>query len=198
MSLSDFRKLFFDFAPIFVSAIESIPRGFQSQTKTQNLLQMKSLLIIISFIMTASLSIGQDLILEVIAAEGTIMTASNGMDLHWTLGETVVEHFQNGTTLSQGFHQNFDFATPVFETPYQNIEIKVYPNPATEWIAIEADSPENLEYRLYDLHGRTLLTSTLTNQMEQLNIKSLPGGTYLLNVSGEHGLIQTFKIIVTE
>lgn len=155
---------------------------------------MKTLLIITSFIMTSSLLIGQSIILEVIASDGAIMQASNGMDLHFTLGEPVVEYAQNGETLSQGFHQNFDFATPVFETPHQDIEIKVYPNPATEWIAIETDASEMLEARLYDLHGRTLYNTQVSNQMKEINIGDLPGGTYLLNVSGEHGLIQTFKI----
>ena len=127
---------------------------------------MKTLLIITSFIMTSSLLTGQSIILEVIASDGAIMQASNGMDLHWTLGETVVEHYENGEMLSQGFHQNFDFATPVFENPQQDIEIKVYPNPASEWIAVETDATETLEARLYDLHGRTLLTTKVSNQMK--------------------------------
>ncbi|RMG78110.1 MAG: T9SS C-terminal target domain-containing protein [Bacteroidetes bacterium] len=159
---------------------------------------MKMLLSLFYCLLISTLALGQSLIMEVVASEGDLQVATSGMSLQWTLGEMAVERYQNNEILTQGFHQVFDFATPVFENPYPDIELKVFPNPATNWLTIETTASETLEARLCDLHGRTLYSSTVSNQMEKLNISALPGGTYLLHISGSKGLIQIFKIIVSK
>jgi len=129
---------------------------------------------------------------EVVAAGGeSYSTSTAGLD--WTLGETVVESWSNGVKLAQGFHQVFELATPVFERPCSNIEIKVYPNPATDWLALETDAYQPLTATLYDLYGRTLLTPQFGLQTEKLDLSALPPGTYLVGVADEAGPVQTFK-----
>lgn len=66
--------------------------------------------------------------------------------------------------------------------------VKVYPNPATSYIRIEGavDSAD-----LYDLSGRTVATTTTA----ELDVTSLPVGTYLLKVKSA-GTEETVKVVI--
>ena len=155
---------------------------------------MKTILLFISLILSAAPLFGQSIELEVITGHGDIFQAANCSDLHFTLGEVMVQRYDNGTILTQGFHQLFEEATPVFETPKRNIEIKTYPNPATDWVAIETDSNEKLYLQLFNTNGQLLYNAEMTNQTETLDVSNLPGGMYFLNVADKEGLIQSFKL----
>lgn len=155
---------------------------------------MKTILLFISLILTAASVFGQSIELEVITGHGDIYQAANGSDLHFTLGEVMVQRYDNGEILTQGFHQTYEEATPVFETPKRNIEIKAYPNPATDWVAVETDSNEKLYLQLFNTNGQLLYNAEMTNQTETLDVSNLPGGMYYLNVADKEGLIQSFKL----
>ena len=155
---------------------------------------MKTILLIISFLTSINLASGQSIELEVISGNGDIYTSNSGMDLHFTLGEVMVQRYENGEILTQGFHQMYDEATPVFETPKANIELKVYPNPTTDWVAVETDSNEPLYLQLFDTNGQLLYNAKQYDQIEKLDVSNLPSGSYFLNVAGEKGLIQSFML----
>ena len=104
-----------------------------------------------------------------------------------------MESWPNGVNLAQGFPPDLDLVTPVFERPCSNIELKLYPNPATDWLALETDAYQPLTATLYDLYGRTLLTRQFGRQTEKLDLSALPPGTYLVGVADEVGPVQTFK-----
>ncbi|MBI5915917.1 MAG: T9SS type A sorting domain-containing protein [Bacteroidetes bacterium] len=140
----------------------------------------------------------QTLAIQVVAAAGDTFTAANGAELDWTLGEPVVETFANQAVLTQGFHQAFDLATPVLEQPLSDILLKVYPNPASNRLTIEAEAAAPLRAQLFDLFGRLLLTVQLQNRTEQLDVSHLPAGTFLLSILEErpdrYREVQVFKI----
>ncbi len=137
---------------------------------------------------------GQSLEQEVITPFGDFLQGSGGMDLHCTMGEPIVERFENGEILTQGFHQVFDMATPVFEMPEVNIELNVFPNPAIDWLAIETDATETLNIKLYDTNGQIIYNSKMANKREVLNVSSLAAANYFLSISTSSELIQTFMI----
>ena len=155
---------------------------------------MKTFYLIVNLLLLGTVLTAQSLEQEVIAPFGSLLQGSGGMDLHCTMGEPVVERFENGEILTQGFHQVFDIATPVFETPDANIELKVFPNPATDWIAVETDATETLMLTLFDTYGQTLYDSEMTNPTATLDVSKLPGGSYYLSIHSDAGLIQTFII----
>jgi hypothetical protein len=64
-------------------------------------------------------------------------------------------------------------------------KIRVYPNPSSEFIRIEGAGA--LHTAIYNVGGQVVMTS----QGEQINVSSLPAGTYILKVDEEY-----FKIIV--
>ena len=67
--------------------------------------------------------------------------------------------------------------------------VKVYPNPATDYLYIKS----NLNYQstLYNVAGQRVLESS----SKQLNVIDLPSGVYLLQLKSENNSISTFKII---
>ena len=90
-------------------------------------------------------------------------------------------------------------AVTVFETTMsieentQNIDLKVYPNPTTDYFNLTADSKiQSIE--LYDLSGRLIKTSLINDFETKQDITLLNKGTYILKIKTENGEI-TGKII---
>ncbi len=65
------------------------------------------------------------------------------------------------------------------------ISLKVYPNPATDFINVEITPADTgrLNLELYNNSGVRILDHTLANQHNlQVNISNIPSGTYYLKV----------------
>lgn len=60
--------------------------------------------------------------------------------------------------------------------------ISVFPNPFTDVINIEY--PDILEYRLYDLSGKLLLTGKTSTSRYEISMNTLPVGMYILKLEG--------------
>lgn len=88
---------------------------------------------------------------------------------------------------------------------YSNIEmvalkgytsIMLYPNPAKESITIETSATDKHEVKIMDYMGRIWLSKTLENEVNQINIASLPKGMYFLESYIDDELVR--KKIVKE
>ncbi|MDR9401630.1 MAG: T9SS type A sorting domain-containing protein [Psychroflexus sp.] len=66
----------------------------------------------------------------------------------------------------------------------QKDKIKIYPNPAKDFIRLESDLPVNL-MKIYDLKGRLVHTSSQLDQ-NNLSISFLAKGVYLMKVKTEN------------
>ncbi len=66
-------------------------------------------------------------------------------------------------------------------------QIMLYPNPAKESITIETSATDKHDVKIMDYMGRIWLSKTLENEVNQLNIASLPKGMYFLEsyIDGE-------------
>ena len=67
--------------------------------------------------------------------------------------------------------------------------VKVYPNPATDYLLIKSDL--NYQSTLYNVAGQRVMQSNA----KTLNVVDLPSGVYLLQLKSENNSISTFKII---
>lgn len=67
--------------------------------------------------------------------------------------------------------------------------VKVYPNPATDYLFIKSN--HNHQSTLYNVAGQRVLESS----SKQLSVIDLPTGAYLLQLKSENNGISTFKII---
>jgi hypothetical protein len=66
--------------------------------------------------------------------------------------------------------------------------LKIYPNPADEFIVVERNENkmEPLVLRVYDLLGRILFESAFTNKLK-ISIRDIPSGYYLVNIGRDQG-----------
>jgi hypothetical protein len=79
----------------------------------------------------------------------------------------------------------------------ENWQLKVYPDPVSQWLNIEYLSTENLQCEITDVTGREIFRFTLypyfKNRMYNMN--NLTSGIYILNVRNEKGYSVSKKIV---
>lgn len=88
---------------------------------------------------------------------------------------TVTANDGNGGTASD----EFTFTVNEEALGLKNLEVKIYPNPSTDFIYVE--STEELSVRLTDLNGKEIQTKS-GSQLE-FDVQSLSSGLYILQVS---------------
>jgi hypothetical protein len=72
----------------------------------------------------------------------------------------------------------------------------VWPNPATNYIAIQNDnSGSYTQASIYDLTGKLLIRQNLSPNINQVTVSALSAGIYLVRIENELGLAQTQKIV---
>jgi len=117
-----------------------------------------------------------------------------------TIGETVTETISNnGITLTQGFQQNDYNITEIEELNTENINVTIFPNPATDLINLKlvAEYSENLSFEIFDITGREILKNNLEKGITQkeIDFSSKPAGIYILKIHNEVGTFnKTVKI----
>lgn len=90
---------------------------------------------------------------------------------------------------------NADFGINVNETQFEELQLTVYPNPASNTLKIEFNSPKKGEFEFFDLTGRSVLSGRVKNESETIELFELSNGTYILQVkAGER--LSTQKVIV--
>lgn len=131
-------------------------------------------------------------------AGGYYQTSGFG-NLHWTLGEPVVELFMppNSTTrLSQGFHQLYALIVDTHKTNSGDFSLNAFPNPTSRTLNIESKAPSWLEWKLLDMSGKCLAFQTFaTSGIQTVDLQGLPAGIYLLQVTNRQQEVRTFKVV---
>jgi formylmethanofuran dehydrogenase subunit D len=84
-------------------------------------------------------------------------------------------------------------ATMSTDENIKNIDLKVYPNPTTDYFNLVSESKIQL-IELYDISGRLIKTSLINDFETKQDITNLNKGTYILKIKTENGEV-TGKII---
>jgi len=75
------------------------------------------------------------------------------------------------------------------------IEVSVYPNPATQWLNINVAGNEIYSIRIFDLEGKLMTDQTNISGPQQISIENYSVGIYLVEItSGENR--KTEKIVI--
>jgi hypothetical protein len=143
----------------------------------------------------------QSLKQEVIASAGGYNTSSdNLLSISWTLGETIIPTFKSGDgtlILTHGFQQNL-IITAINENLDSKVNVKIYPNPASEAVNIQFDVPTDKEILLYllDAQGRLVKTDRIEESTveKNLNLQDLPSGVYYLRMI-KGNLVNVYKVV---
>lgn len=89
------------------------------------------------------------------------------------------------------------FATePVVSTTAVNVPdlMRIYPNPTADFIQISHTENEAMDCFIFDTFGRLLHQQIISKQEEQISLKNLPAGSYLIRLQGER--VFSSKVVV--
>ena len=137
----------------------------------------------------------QSLTPTVVASGGTY--ASNGTNsLSYTVGEVAVTTLgASSHYLTQGFQQPDDKSVGITSLEFNNLQVKLYPNPASEtlnlWIKCDNDVCGRLRVSIHDLLGRELAVpgEVLNNGNEKLfafDVKNLAASMYFVRLQDDN------------
>ena len=73
-------------------------------------------------------------------------------------------------------------------------DIRVYPNPTSDFLCIEGDFDIGSQLFIYDMTGRIVETAELTSNNAALNISHLPDGYYIVKVGDGNGRQHGIKV----
>ena len=163
---------------------------------------MKQTTLITTLMLFAAFLFAQSTSPQVIASSGSF-TENGNISLSTTVGETATATLSvNTTTLTQGFQQpdpsdafvSADKLSPV------DFQIKVFPNPATDYLRVEWKTNKQHEVyaELYDLVGRKIIRikSDESTDHIQINMQAFQRSAYLLKVyTKDRKYFRTFRIV---
>ena len=140
---------------------------------------------------------------QVIASMGGFFSNEAG-SLSWTMGETVIATHTsaaNDLYLTHGFQQPtyfLDVSAEKIKLP--DFRVKVYPNPATDFIRVEWETETQKEVivELYDLIGRRVSQKKSDDSANhiQINMQSLQRSAYLLKVyTKDRKYSRTYRVV---
>lgn len=135
---------------------------------------------------------------QVIASAGEHF--DNGTtQLSWTLGEVMIDTYDNGTNiLTQGFHQTELTVTAIEET-LADIRMNLYPNPTSEYLNIDlGNNDKDINLSLYDMSGKIIHQARINAFQNRyvLPMNAVATGQYLVQMQSEDGKMNTTHQVV--
>jgi hypothetical protein len=91
-----------------------------------------------------------------------------------------------------------DFSLSIDDTIECLSSIKIFPNPANDYIYINLaiiDDVQNTNYAIYNLQGKIVLEGSLASSQSKIAIKHLNKGTYSLVISKDNQLLETLRLV---
>jgi hypothetical protein len=161
-------------------------------------MKIMKFLTIISLSLLPFLGMAQSITPEVIASAGEHY--DNGtVQLSWTLGEVMIDTYDNGTNiLTQGFHQTQLTVTSI-EEELTDVRMSLYPNPTSEYLNIElGNNEQDINLQLYDMSGK-LIHKDVINAYDTkyvLPMQMVATGKYLVQMQSEDGKLNTTHQVV--
>jgi hypothetical protein len=71
----------------------------------------------------------------------------------------------------------------------------IFPNPVNNFLAVQG-LPANSRLAVLDMNGREVLTRSLNNNNEQIDVTTLAEGMYMVRISNEQQVLSTQRIVV--
>lgn len=143
---------------------------------------MKKILILAICLSASALAQGQSLL----AASGNHY-ANGNLQLSYSLGELAVATLTTqDATVTQGFHQNQDFATHTRN--WDGLDVLIYPNPFTDRIHLQLSEAAVYQLNLYEVSGRLVYQERSYLVGEHIvEVSRLAKGMYILQLVSEQG-----------
>ncbi|MBT3935386.1 MAG: T9SS type A sorting domain-containing protein [Bacteroidetes bacterium] len=135
---------------------------------------------------------------EIISSSGNHFSNATAT-ISWTIGETIIETESNASVvLTQGFHQPNYSIVSINELNNFTFDFDVYPNPASDFVKIRANSlnPQKREIRIFDLQGNLIILEDFSANEITINLKNLAASTYLITIHSQNQeLLSSYQLI---
>jgi hypothetical protein len=138
------------------------------------------------------------------AQEATTATggdaSGSGGSVSYSVGQVVyITNTGTNGSVAQGVQQPYEISTSnsIEEAGGITLQCSVYPNPAADLLVLKVENykTENLNYQLFDMNGKQLISSNVDNNEATILTGSLVPATYFLKVNDHNKELKTFKII---
>lgn len=133
-----------------------------------------------------------------VVVSGGDATGSGGK-VSYSVGQIAYTYASGSNgSVSQGEQQPFEISTlGVDNFPTITLEMSLYPNPTSTnaTLKIQDLDSENLTYQLFDVRGKQISESKISNSETQINMESFNAAIYFLEVKNQNKTIKNFKII---
>lgn len=127
-----------------------------------------------------------------------------GVLLHWTIGEMVVDHFEQPTsqfgigflnTLDHKFQDSMTFLTTSVIEEEIAIDVRVFPNPSSDLIRIETVRESFESYEIVSQYGNIIERGGFKEHQEISvdNLTTGPYWIYLITKDGERAVVNFIK-----
>jgi hypothetical protein len=163
---------------------------------------MKKVFIVLIALVFNSYCFGQEISSSVVATAGGSVETDD-LSVSWTVGEVAVKTLgEEGVTpiLTQGFQQGYFEITSIGDPVSNDFNIKLYPNPAAEfvWVEIESQNIKKGIIEIYNLEGKLVYNRNweFVDGPQMITINNLGASQYILRVTESSGrILQSFKLI---
>jgi len=136
----------------------------------------------------------------VVSSQGTEVEQPN-VKISWTVGEPVVDFFQNSSFMfAQGYQQAYIVSPTSIPQQATTEAVIIYPNPCKKGITLTlTEAPKAaLRLRIFNLIGQQVYETNLTTTSTYIDLSSLPFSDYIGVITDENGkTVKTFKITKT-
>jgi len=159
----------------------------------------KSILLILSFFLLFN-SYGQDNLANVVSPDGGSYIGE-AMVIDYSLGNWTVLNMDNSNgQIANGISHEYLITVSTTEQTKDNFQLKVYPNPTTEWIFLKLiDATVRPErFNIVDATGRLIVTGVWPNSTNEvkINLKNLVSNIYYLKMIGDNDeILKSLKFI---
>ena len=122
-------------------------------------------------------------------------SGSNG-SISYTVGQIdYLNASGSNGSINEGVQQPYEFFTTGIGE-INLIQVELYPNPTNEFVILSIQNLlDNLDYSLYDLNGKIILTGKIDSKKTLLDFRQMANGEYLLHIQQEKKQMKSLKII---
>lgn len=142
-----------------------------------------------------SFSYSQSVSKQLIAATGGTLS-NEDVSVSFATGEPMVGLLTaEGVQLSSGYYEALDLEALNIKNNLLKVEYRVYPNPTLDVLYFDNPKGEGLLHiEIFDISGQKILEQAVKSQ-QAINVKTLPNGTYFLNVHSNNTPTNQYKFI---
>jgi hypothetical protein len=148
-------------------------------------------LLLFAFILSTVFIYGQ----QNVVSSGANASSSSG-SVSFSVGLIHYEEASgSGGTTSPGI-QNISEVLATLSVSLETLEsIKIYPNPSIDFVKVELPNNEIVEYRLVSILGKILMTGTLKESSNSIDVSKLSSASYFLLLYQKNQKIKSLQII---